>query len=198
MARFIPRDTKHWSLTVDEDQIMERLASETERPEETEERSRDLKSADLQVAEQLEVTRQERDQYLAIARHAQSELENFRRRSHREYGLLEQRALARLIIELVPVLDHFQMAISQKPADDPAGVFDGIMLIYRELLKVIERLGVEPIAPDPGAAFDPVQHEAMMTQGTGDVNAGRVASLITQGYRVGEQVLRPARVVVAS
>lgn len=197
MQRFVPRDNIPWRHTDGDDAP----DVEDEMQEGVSSRQRGRRSGDAELAAELEEVRRERDRYLELAKHSQSELENFRRRTAREQGMSESRALAKLVLELVPILDHFEMALTQAgvatddgDGDDP--VARGVLMIYRELARVIERLGVKTISPG-SEPFDPVFHEAMMTREADGVEPGTVLEVISQGYMVADQVLRPARVVVA-
>lgn len=165
-------------------------------------RQRISRSHEKESSDELEQLRSERDEYLDLARRCQADLENLRRRSVRELAQTEQRALARLVLELAPVLDHFELALAgagdeQPTADvDATSIVRGVMMIYSELTRVIERLGVQTIEP-AGDVFDPVLHHAVMARKADDANAGRVVQVVSQGYAVGDHVVRPARVVVA-
>jgi molecular chaperone GrpE len=149
----------------------------------------------------LEDVRRERDEYLDLAKRAQADFENYRKRVAREATGAERRAKAGLARELLPALDNLERALGSAgiDADEPAGdepLAKGVALVLRELRQTLTRAGVE--AYDPvGERFDPSWHEAVSTR-PGEANqTGTVLETIDKGYRLDGQVLRPARVIVS-
>jgi molecular chaperone GrpE len=111
-----------------------------------------------------------------------------------------QRGKGELIREVVPVLDDLERAI-QAAGLDPEGDSDdglahGVLLVFRGLRETLTRNGIEPVDP-AGERFDPQWHEALSTHATDDAEPGTVIEVVQKGYRLGDQLLRPARVVVA-
>jgi len=142
----------------------------------------------------------ERDEYLALAQRTQADFENYRKRAARDAALAQDRGAARLAKELLPALDNLALALA---AAEPRGedeaehrLAEGIRLVQSELTAALARAGIEPYSPQ-GEHFDPTQHEAMAQQPVEGAAAGTVVEVYQQGYRMGETVLRPARVVVA-
>jgi len=131
-------------------------------------------------------------QYLALAQRTQADFENFRKRAAREVRAAEARGVSRAARELLPALDHLALALDN--LDGPA--LEGISLVQRELLGVLGRLGIEAYSPK-GEAFDPQVHEAVSQVAVEGVEPGTVFEVMQNGYKHGETVLRPARVVVA-
>ena len=78
-----------------------------------------------------------------------------------------------------------------------AGAVDGLRMVRGELLRALEKAGVDLLQPKPGDAFDPHQHEAIMQAPAAGVATGHVSNTLQCGYRLGETVLRPAKVAVA-
>ncbi len=157
-------------------------------------RTRRTNNSEVEMAADLEQTRADRDRFHDLARHAQSQLENYRARTLREISQLEQRTLARFVLEFVPVLDNLELALSH--ATDGDSTARGVMMIYDEMAQVLRRLGVQSLKPEPGDEFDPHIHEAMsVVDDSGPSRA--IVEVLSQGYCIGDQVLRPARVVVA-
>jgi len=133
------------------------------------------------------------DRYLR----ALADFENYRRRVQREREEWTRLAQERLLRDLLPVLDNFDRALQVDP--DPGqlqGFVAGIELIRRELLKVLERIGVISFSA-VGEPFDPQRHEAVMRVETTEVPSQTVVEEIERGYLLGDRVLRPARVKVA-
>lgn len=150
--------------------------------------------------------RRERDEYLELARRTKADFENYRRRAAREAGEAERRGKSGLARELVPVLDNLERALRAAELDPDAegsdGVGDGdalshgVLLVYRDLRSAVQRSGVETYDP-AGERFDPTWHEALSTRpGDGD-EPGTVIETVEKGYRLADQVLRPARVIVS-
>jgi len=141
----------------------------------------------------------ERDQYLALAQRTQADFENYRKRVARESVLAQERGVVKLAKELLPALDNLDRALDGADQDDP--LLQGVRLVRSELSDALARLGIESFSP-AGEPFDPSLHEAMATapqdpDGTG-APSNTVVEVYQPGYRLGEQVIRPARVVVAA
>ena len=148
----------------------------------------------------LEDTKRERDEYLDLAKRTKADFENFRKRMTTEVQAASARGKAEVIREVVPVLDDLERAI-QAAGLDPEGDSDdglahGVLLVFRSLRDSLGRNGVETVDPK-GERFDPTAHEALSTVGADGVESGTVVEVMQKGYRLGEQLIRPARVVVS-
>jgi molecular chaperone GrpE len=152
----------------------------------------DVVSRDL---DELAAKARERDEYLALAQRTQADFDNFRKRMARENAVAADRGAGKLAKELLPALDHLELALNA--ADGDADVVKGFAMVRDELLAALGRVGIEAFAPK-GERFDPTEHEAMAQQPAEDAEPGTVLEVYQQGYRLGGAVLRPARVVVAS
>lgn len=150
-----------------------------------------------------DVTR-ERDEYLDLARRAKADFENYRKRAAREAAEAEQRGKAGLARAVLPSLDNLERAVKAAQAE-PAkegeknleALKRGVELVRAELEAALTRAGVEAYEPD-GEPFDPKLHEAISTRPAADgESSGAVVETLERGYRLGDQVLRPARVIVA-
>jgi molecular chaperone GrpE len=139
----------------------------------------------------------QRDEYLALAQRTQADFENYRKRVARESALAQERGVAKLVKELLPALDNLDRALAAAAEDDP--LLEGVRLVRSELSAALARVGVESFAP-LGQHFDPALHEAMATTsrpGNG-CEEGTIVEVYQPGYRLGEHIIRPARVVVAA
>jgi molecular chaperone GrpE len=142
---------------------------------------------------QLEKARAEAQRYLANWQRAEADFSNYKRRMEQERDETRRMANAALIINILPVLDDLERALASLDIR-LAGLtwFDGIRLIYRKLLLVLENAGVRQIEAE-GQTFDPRFHEAVM-HGPGP--EGKVVAEVQRGYKLHDRVLRPAMVVV--
>ncbi len=138
------------------------------------------------------------DEYLALAQRKQAEFENFRKRAFRETATARERGAAQLAKELLPAIDNLERALQHAPDDaDEHGFVTGVRHVHTDVVAALQRAGIDQFSPD-GEPFDPTQHEAVAQQPAGEgVAAGTVLEVYQRGYRAGETVVRPARVVVA-
>ena len=150
---------------------------------------------DTEDEDPLAVAQRERDQYLDLAKRTQADFENYRKRAAKDVAVSGARARAGLIRELLPVVDNLERALATAPADDPMA--EGVRLVLMDLHGVLSRAGVEPIEPK-GETFDPNVHEALTTRQEEGVEAGTVLDVVEKGYKGADQVIRPARVIVAA
>jgi molecular chaperone GrpE len=145
-------------------------------------------------------TQHERDEYLDLAKRTKADFENYRKRMASEVQAATGRGKAEVIREVVVVLDDLERAIQaaglDPEGDSEDGLSHGVLLVFRSLRDSLTRNGVEAVNPK-GEKFDPMQHEALsMVQAEG-VESGNVVEVMQKGYRLGEQLIRPARVVVS-
>jgi molecular chaperone GrpE len=161
-------------------------------------------TADVDAAEEIEgeldelvKTAKQRDDYLALAQRTQADFENYRKRVAREAAAARDRGVGSLAKELLPALDNLDRALEAADEDDP--LLHGVRLVRNELKAALARAGIESFCP-LGETFDPSVHEAVATapQSTDGSPSGTVVEVYQDGYRLGEGVLRPARVVVAA
>ena len=137
----------------------------------------------------------ERDERLADLQRVAADFDNYRKRVARDQESLIGRAHERLVRELLPVLDNLERALAAASEHDEASLEEGVRLVHRALRDALEREGLGEI--DAHGTFDPHVHEALLTQPS-DEPEGTVIEVVEKGYRVGDRVLRPARVVVAA
>jgi molecular chaperone GrpE len=147
-----------------------------------------------QMIADIDALQRERDDLLDTTKRLQADFENYRKRVLREQTVLVERASEGIVEQLLPVLDSFELALANLDGDaDMERVRKGIELVHAELLGVLERAGLEPIAA-LGAPFDPNEHEAVMQEdGDGEPHVGDV---LRAGWKLKGRVLRPAMVKV--
>ncbi len=131
------------------------------------------------------------DAYLRLA----ADFDNYRKRVAREQAELFQRANERLLHELLPVLDDLERALEAAAEHEEVKLEEGVRLVHRSLQGLVERHGLSEI--DTDGAFDPHVHEALLAQPGEGAEEGSVLQVLQKGYRLGDKVLRPARVIVA-
>jgi molecular chaperone GrpE len=131
------------------------------------------------------------DSYLRLA----ADFDNYRKRTAREHAELTQRANERLLNELLPVLDDLERALEAAAEHEEAKLEEGVRLVHRSLVGLVERHGLTEI--DTEGAFDPHVHEALLAQPGEGAEEGSVLQVLQKGYRLGDKVVRPARVIVA-
>ena len=139
------------------------------------------------------------DEYLNLAQRTRAEFENYRKRAVRDAALAQERGAAKLALELLPAIDNLDRALAHAGSDGANGdanFVSGIKHVHSDVLAALERVGIEPYSPE-GEPFDPTQHEAVAQQPFEGAQPGTVVEVYQRGYRLGETILRPARVVVA-
>ena len=133
----------------------------------------------------------------------QADFENYRKRVERERSETYNRVVADIAAKLLPVLDNLKRALEAEASveasesDEFRHFLSGVDLIYKQLNGVLEALGVKPIAA-VGEQFDPHIHEAVVTEATDDYEPDTVMQEIVAGYRLGDKLIRPALVKVAT
>jgi molecular chaperone GrpE len=147
--------------------------------------------------EELAARAQKADEYLELAQRTKADFENFRKRAARETAAAQERGVVKLARELLPAVDSLDRAVhaasDNSNGDDLAA---GIKLVHAELIAALARVGVEPFSPE-GERFDPEHHEAVAQHPAEGAQPGTVVEVYQRGYRIGDAVIRPAKVVVA-
>lgn len=127
----------------------------------------------------------------------QADLQNVQRRAAREVLEARQNADADFAKAMLQVLDHFDMALTVDPSKvDAKSLMDGVKITYDELKKVLANRGIESYDPT-GKPFDPHHHEAVMQEASDKHPPMTVVQTFQQGYKIGDRVLRPAKVKVS-
>ena len=137
----------------------------------------------------------ERDEYLQLAQRAQADFENYRKRAAKDMAAAGARAKIGLVRDLLPVIDNLERALAS--ADGDSALAQGVRLVLSDLNGVLAREGVSTLEPE-GEQFDPTFHEALSTRSEDGAEAGVVLDVVEKGFRLGDTVIRPARVVVSA
>jgi molecular chaperone GrpE len=128
----------------------------------------------------------------------QAEFENFRKRFDRERAEIYQRTRAEVLLELLPVLDNFERALMslETSGDDAEALHQGVALIHKQLKDAVTKMGLQPVE-SIGKSFDPNLHEAITVEPTDEHEENTIIEEFQRGYKLGDRLLRPARVKVA-
>ena len=168
------------------------MPEEAENTEETLQQSV-AKSEEAEVDE-LGALRAENEELIDTLQRVKAEFDNYRKRAARDQESLVARAGERIVKELLPVLDDLERALEAVESHEEAKLEEGVRLVHRALADALAREGLAEVEVD--GKFDPHVHEALLTQPS-DHEEGSVIEVLQKGYRLGDRVLRPARVVVA-
>ncbi len=148
-----------------------------------------------ELQERVKEVARERDEYLDSLQRLKAEFDNYRKRTAREQESFASRASEALLNDLLPILDDLERALDAAERHEEAKLEEGVRLVHRSLLDALQKHGLELI--ETNGAFDPHVHEALLAQPAPDAEPGPVLEVLQKGYRLGDRVLRPARVVVA-
>ena len=147
-------------------------------------------------AETLAALTAERDQLNDRLLRLRAEFDNYRKRMVRDAERLRKTAGEALLRDLLPVLDHLELALQHaNDSDGPLG--QGVSLVLGQFNEVLRRNGVAPIRA-VGEAFDPNVHEAVMQTESEEMPPDRVTEEFQRGYMLGDYVLRPSKVAVSA
>jgi molecular chaperone GrpE len=124
-----------------------------------------------------------------------ADFDNYKKRAAREREEYVTRANERLLKELLPILDDLERALKSAEEHEEAQLEEGVRLVHRSLASLLQRNGVEEIATE--GKFDPHVHEALLAQPAENREHGDVLDVIQKGYKLGDLVVRPARVIIA-
>ncbi|NUR78457.1 MAG: nucleotide exchange factor GrpE [Thermoleophilia bacterium] len=167
----------------------------TERPDGAEEPRVDEEAAvAAEEPDELAAVTKERDDYLDALQRLKAEFDNYRKRVARDQRELAARAHERLVTELVPVLDDLERALEAAALHEEAKLEDGVRLVHRSLADLLAREGLVEL--ETNGKFDPHTQEALLSQPS-EEEEGSVIQVLQKGYKLGDRVLRPARVIVS-
>lgn len=183
------------------DELNERDQAET--PEAAAEVSEDQETQSNQAAQiddlyqQLDQARGQANEYLDGWQRSRAEFANYKKRVERELEVANQNAAGRILKRYLPIVDDLERALKNRPEEaEGAQWAEGIELVYRKMLALLESEGVKPMQAE-GEMFDPNRHEAILTEDSDEHESGKITEVLQQGYLLGDKVLRPAMVRVA-
>jgi molecular chaperone GrpE len=155
------------------------------------------KEAAAEELDELAEARRQSEEYLADLRRVAADFDNYRKRVARDAEMQSARAAESLVGELLPVLDNLERALDASEHHEEAKVAEGVHMVRQQLVGLLKRRGLVEIAADPGSPFDPHVHEALSQQPS-EHPEGTISAVWQRGYRLGDRVVRAARVVVSS
>ena len=138
----------------------------------------------------------ERDEYLDLARRTKADFENYRKRMAADVQAALKRGKGEMARELIDAVDNMERAL-ESAGEGSDGLTGGVEMVLRGLREALSRNGIEAVEPK-GEKFDPNQHEALSTMPVEGAEPGVVVEVVQKGYRLDDQLLRPARVVVSA
>jgi len=155
----------------------------------------------------VEQARNERDEYLDLAQRTKADFDNYRKRMAAETAAARGKGQLEVAAGLIETVDNLERVLAAEGIDletaasgslpeDAAVSLQGVIVVYRDLNGTLKKAGVEGFDPS-GEAFDPTFHEALQAVPAEGVSPGIVLEVMQRGYRSGETVIRPARVVVS-
>ncbi|MCK9379278.1 MAG: nucleotide exchange factor GrpE [Candidatus Moranbacteria bacterium] len=152
--------------------------------------------------ERVEIETSKEDEYLDGWKRCQADFENYKKRQEESRKDLLRYSTESVVMQVIPVLDNFQSAMVHIPDDQSKSAWViGIMHIQKQLETVLKENGVDEIEVKVGDNFDTKFHEAVHTKECTTCEEGKkfenkISEIVLKGYRIGERVIRPARVVV--
>jgi molecular chaperone GrpE len=152
-------------------------------------------AADESLEERLAAAEAKADEHLRDLQRLAADFDNYRKRMTREQQALSERATERLVKELLPVLDDLERALQAAEQHEEATLEEGVKLVHRALAAALQREGLAEIETE--GRFDPHIHEALLSQPSEEAEQGSVLQVLQKGYKLGDRVLRPARVIVS-
>ncbi|MGN6258923.1 MAG: nucleotide exchange factor GrpE [Solirubrobacterales bacterium] len=144
----------------------------------------------------LQDAHQERDEYLELARRTKADFENFRKRVAADVQAAQVRGKIEVAREVIDAVDNLERALEAADGE-PEGLRSGVEMVLGGLRETLARNGIEAVDPK-GEKFNPNQHEALSTQPVDGTESGVVIEVLQKGYALGDQLVRPARVVVSA
>lgn len=177
-------------------------ALELEHVESTLPESEEIREIELEVPADLalyiEQMQARLDEAIAARQRSQADFSNYQRRAMENEQQAIVSGMVKVIQALLPMLDHFDLALNQDlEAMTVEKLLNGVQIVRDEFNKSLQSLGVEIIEPAVGEEFDPNRHEAMMRQSAEGIEPNQIVMVMQPGYVMGDMVLRPAKVAVA-
>jgi len=167
----------------------------TEATDATEQESYTLTAEEFAAAKaHIETITKEKDETVNLLQRIQADFDNFRRRNASVRMESYEEGKRDTVKELLPALDSLERALESIPTGN-AVWRDGIVLVQRQMLDALKKLGLEEIESD--CKFDPAMHEAVMREKVDGKESDDIVVVLQKGYRMGEKIIRHCMVKVA-
>lgn len=190
--QLVPQETQE-TTSPQGAEIHEAAEAEPEQVSELKEVNEELEALQKELAE----TRQKAEEYLDGWQRARAEFANYKKRVEREQEQIYQAAAGQILKRYLEILDDMERALKNRPQEGYGAEWaQGIELIYRKLVGILENEGIKPMEAE-GQLFDPNLHEAITSEESENHKSGEIIEVLQRGYLLGEKVLRPALVRVA-
>jgi molecular chaperone GrpE len=148
---------------------------------------------------ELETAKAQSGEYLDGWQRSRAEFANYRRREEQRKQQIDDDIRSKVLRQLLPVLDDMERAFRAVPDDARETPWvQGLALIEKKLYGVLEKNGVSAVLPQPGEEFDPSCHEAVVSEPCEGVPEGQIVAIVQRGYKMQDNLLRPALVRVSS
>ncbi len=186
-----------------ETQTVPEVVEETDIPQDTAEKVQQQEATSITMtAEEFQAAKEhiaklqkERDDTVVLLQRNQADFDNFRRRNATVRTESLEEGKLDCITQLLPVLDNFDRALEQDASSDDGAWRDGVRMVYRQLMEVLQKMGVSQIE-DTGK-FDPNFHNAVMQEKTEGKESGEIVAVFQKGYQVKDRIIRHTMVKVA-
>ena len=159
----------------------------------------DLKATLKKLRKDLKQTKIEKQEYLTLLQRERADFSNYKKEETERSGRVKSNAQEKVILDLLPALDSYDMAFSNKEAWEKVDKNwrTGVEYIHQQILKAIGEYGVSAIETKIGDTFDPNLHQPFETVDTDDkMKEHTIASIVQTGYNINGRVIRPVRVNV--
>jgi len=154
----------------------------------------EVEEKELDPMEALEIEAAKwKDQAIRTA----AELDNYRKRMAREKQDAVRYGNQRLLEELLPVLDNFNMGMQAAAQEEGSMLYMGMNMVQTQISEFLSAQGADEIPAEAGVEFDPNIHEAISQEASEEIEEGKIIRVVRKGYRIGERLLRPSNVIVA-
>ncbi len=138
------------------------------------------------------------EKFRDLAMRTQADFENYRKRAARERDDAVRYANLKLLEDLLPVLDNFELGLAAARREDPSSpIVQGMGMVEKQLSDFLAAQGAQPVSADPGTPFDPSQHEALGHEDSPNFPEGSVIRQLRKGYKLRDRLLRAASVFVS-
>lgn len=166
-------------------------------PEEAKSAEEEEKDEVTSLEERLLEKERLTEEYLSHLQRLQADFENYKKRSQKERESLLEVATEALILELLPVVDNLERALSSaKGTKKSDNLWEGMNLIHRQMNEFLEKAGITKV-PGKGEIFDPALHEAVAQEEANKCPEGTIIEELQKGYLLNSRLIRPARVKIA-